>query len=255
MRTFLPLVFLSLSLPLSAATISFQEGVNPDGTYLHLAQDFRGSGTTNNGAETLVGYQSGGVLEIRTVMGFDLSAIPAGSTINSISLLLVSNGSQSGSINGVGTINLHEVIPNGVASNNMVEGQVNRLNWQTGQTWDNILGDYTATAMSSSVLNNTNSNSALDAGETATFGSTPAFVAAAQAAFDAGLPIEFILIAPTAESTTGASNFFRFRSDNDNDNINDRPLLMIDYTIPEPSSAALGILAAGCGMFIRRRNR
>jgi len=253
MTKFLPFLFFSAVLPIGAATITFQEGVNG---YLHLAQDFRGSGTTNNGTQTLVGYQTApGVLEIRTVMAFGLSAIPAGSTINSITLLLVADATQSGNIAGVGPVNLHEVIPNGVAANNMVEGQVTRLNWQTNQAWTNTLGDYTATPMAIATLGNTDADAVLDAGETATFGSTTAFVAAAQAAFDAGLPLEFILIAPTAESTTGSSNFFRFRSDQYTDNINDRPLLTIDYTIPEPSSAALGILAAGSALLIRRRNR
>ena len=68
-------------LPASAATITFQQGVAPTAGYAHLSQDFRGNGAANTGAQTLVGYQSSGVLEIRTVMGFDLSAIPAGSTI------------------------------------------------------------------------------------------------------------------------------------------------------------------------------
>ncbi|MCQ6468332.1 hypothetical protein NPN14_24195, partial [Vibrio parahaemolyticus] len=78
MTKFLPFLFFSVVLPIDAATITFQEGVNG---YLHLAQDFRGSGATNNGTQTLVGYQtSPGVLEIRTVMAFALSEIPAGST-------------------------------------------------------------------------------------------------------------------------------------------------------------------------------
>jgi hypothetical protein len=255
MTKFLPLALLSAALPLSAATITFQQGVAPTAGYAHLSQDFRGSGTTNNGAQTLVGYQTSGVLEIRTVMGFDLSAIPAGSTINSITLLLVSDGGQSGTIANLGSINLHEVIPNGVAANNMIEGQISRTIWKTGSNWDNVLGDFTATPMSTATLNNTDADTVLDAGETATFNSTTAFVAAAQSAFDAGLPIEFILIAPTAEANTGASNLVRFRSDDFTTTLTDRPLLTIDYTIPEPSSAALGILAAGSALFIRRRNR
>ena len=242
-------------LPASAATITFQQGVAPTAGYAHLSQDFRGNGAANTGAQTLVGYQSSGVLEIRTVMGFDLSAIPAGSTINSISLLLVSDGSQSGSIAGVGTVNLHEVVPNGVAANNMIEGQISRTIWKTDSDWSNILGDFTATAMSTATLNNANSNTVLDAGETATFGTSAAFVAAAQSAFDTGLPLEFILIAPTAEGTTNSSNFFRFRSDDFATTLTDRPLLTIDYTVPEPGSVGLCLLAAGVAVLVRRRGR
>src|SRR5690242_11559653 len=87
--------------------ITFQAGVAPTVAYDHLSQDIRGNNATNNGAQTLVGYQTAGVLEIRTVMGFPLSGIPAGSTINSVSLRLVSDGNQSGTIAGVGTVNLH----------------------------------------------------------------------------------------------------------------------------------------------------
>lgn len=235
------------------AVITFQQEVTPTGTYSHLSQDFRGSGATNNGVQTLVGYQTAGVLELRTVMGFDLSAIPAGSTINSVSLRLVSDGSQSGTIAGVGAVNLHEVVPNGIADNNMIEGQVNENTWKTGSNWTNNLGDFTTSSMSTAVLNNANSNTLLDAGETATFNSSPAFVAAAQSSFIAGLPLEFILVAPLAESTTGASNFFRFRSDDFATTPADRPLLTIDYTVPEPSSAL--VLAVGGVVLLARRRR
>lgn len=249
-----PLALLS-TLPAQAVIITFQEGATPTGTYGHISQDFRGNGDTNTvGGQTLVGYQQSGVLQIRTVMAFGLSAIPAGSTITSISLTLVSHGNQSGTIAGVGAVNLHEVIPNGNPANNMVEGQTSMVNWATGSAWTNSLGDFTATAMSTATLNNTNSNTTLDLGETAVFDSTAAFVAAAQSAFDAGLPLEFILVAPTAESTTTASNFFRFESDNFG-TAGDRPLLTIEYTIPEPGSATLCLLATGASMFLRRRGR
>ena len=240
-------------LPASATVITFQEGVSPTGAYNHISQDFRGNGDTNTvGGQTLVGYQQNGVLQIRTVMAFNLSAIPAGSTINSITLTLVSHGNQSGTIAGVGAVNLHEVIPNGNPSNNMVEGQTSMINWATGSAWTNSLGDYTATAMSTATLNNTNANTTLDLGETAVFGSTSAFIAAAQTAFSAGLPLEFILIAPTAESTTTVSHFFRFESDNFT-TVGDRPLLTIDYTIPEPGTATLAFSALAAAALLRRR--
>lgn len=244
-----PLALLG-ALPAQAVIITFQEGVSD---YAHISQDYRDNGGTNSaGDQTLVGYQTSGVLAIRTVMAFGLSAIPAGATINSISLTLVSHGSQSGTIAGVGAVNLHEVVPNGIAANNMVEGQTSTLNWATGSAWTNRMGDFTSTAMSTAVLNNANSNTTLDLGETAVFGTTSAFVAAAQSDFDAGLPLEFILIAPLAESTTGSSNFFRFESDNFA-TVADRPLLTIDYTIPEPTTPALALFAVG--IIASRRKR
>lgn len=252
------LLSLCWSVPASAAILSFQQGVSPTNAYAHLGQDFRGGGIVNNGAQMLVGNQPAGLgdnLQIRTVLGFDLNAIPAGSTINSITLRLVSDGSQAGNIAGVGNVNLHEVIPNGVAANNMVEGQVSATLWQAGSNWTTTLGDYTAAPLTTATLNNANANTVLDAGETATFGTSLAFVNAAQAALNAGLPLEFILIAPTAEGNNAASNFFRFRSD-DFGTAGDRPLLTIDYTapVPEPGLAALGLLSAA-GLFGWRRLR
>lgn len=250
------LLLLATLPPATAAVINFQQNVSPSGTYEHLGQDFRAAGGVNNGAQMLVGIQ--GNVEtpnhaMRSVLGFDLSAIPAGSTINSISLRLVSDGGQVGTIAGVGVINLHQLTPNGDPANALVEGQASFVNWKAENPWTTSGGDYDSTPMSTSVLDNTNDNTALDPGETATFGSTAAFLAAAQFALDNGIPLQFILIAPTAEAATTSNNFFRFRSD-DFATAADRPLLTIDYTIPEPSSSMLCALAAGAALGLRRRS-
>lgn len=254
LRKIAPIPLLGL-LPVQAATISFQEGVGPTVGYDHISKDIRSQPASNNGGQTLVGNQPGGVGKIRTLMSFGLSAIPAGSTINGISLTLVTdNQAQGGTIAGVGVISLHEIIPNGVATNNMIDGST-WSNWSTTDTWTAVGGggDYSPTALTSSSINDANSNGKLESGETAAFSSTPAFVAAAQAAFDAGLPLEFILIAPTAEgAVTTDQNFFRFVSDN-HATTNLRPLLVIDYTVPEPSTAAFALLSAG--LLIRRSRR
>jgi hypothetical protein len=250
LRDIVPLSLLGL-LPLPAATISFQEGVGPTSGYDHISKDIRSEPASNNGAQTLVGNQPAGVGRIRTLMSFALSAIPAGSTINSISLTLVTDSqNQGGNMAGVGVINLHEIIPGGIAANNMIDGST-WSNWSSTGTWTTPGGDYDPTALTSSTLNDANANGRLEYGDTAVFSSTPAFVAAAQAAFDAGLPLEFILIAPTAEAGTSGQNFFRFVSDN-HATTNLRPLLAIDYTIPEPSTAAFALLSAA---LLARRSR
>lgn len=250
LRQIAPLSLLGL-LPLPAATISFQEGVGPTVGYDHISKDIRSQPASNNGSQTLVGNQPAGVGLIRTLMSFGLSAIPAGSTINGISLTLVTDGQdQGGNMAGVGIVNLHEIIPNGLAANNMIDGAT-WSNWSATGTWTTAGGDYSPTPLASSTLNDANSNGKLEWGETAVFSSTPAFVAAAQAAFDAGLPLEFILIAPTAEAGTSGQNFFRFVSDN-HTTTNLRPLLVIDYTIPEPSTAVFALLSAG---LLARRSR
>lgn len=248
----LPLIALLGATSSMAATITFQAGANG---YDHLGIDIRQNGAAST-LEILVGYQSGATNnhEMRGLLSFSLASIPAGSTIDSITLTMTSNGSQSGNIAGVGTINLHEITPNGVAANNFSEAGTNWTNWGnsgTGVAWTTLGGDF-GSVLTSATLDNPNSNTVLDAGETATFTTSASFVAAAQAAFNAGLPLELIMLAPTAEANTAASNFFRFRSD-DNADTGTRPLLTINYTIPEPTSALL-VLIAGVP-FIGRRKR
>ncbi len=237
-----------------ADTIIFQQGVSPTGTYSHLGQDIRGNGAINTTGDTLVGYQSGGVLQIRTVLAFDLSAIPAGSTFDSITLTLTVNNTGNGTISGLGAIQIREIIPNGVVSNNMVENQVSFSLWKTGSSWTTAGGDFGGLLSSAPVVDG-DSDNAFDNGEKATFASSAAWLSAAQNAFTAGLPLELILISPTAEASTGSSNFARFGSD-DATTAGNRPQLTINYTpAPEPSSATLLAFAsvALLGRRFRRR--
>jgi len=255
MKNYLPLIAILAASPCLAATITFQAGVNG---YDHLGLDIRQNQGSNNGQEILTGYQSGtnNVHDIRGLLSFSLASIPAGSIIENITLTLVSNGSQSGTATGVGTVNLHEVRPNGLASNNFSEAATNWTNWGNagvGTAWNSLGGDYVSTALASAALTGVDGADKLVAGGTATFNTSASFVAAAQAAFDAGLPLELITIAPTAEANTTASNFFRFRSE-DFTTIGDRPLLTITYTIPEPTSVLLALLA-GVPFIARRRRR
>ena len=248
----LPLIALLGATSSMAATITFQAGVNG---YDHLGIDIRENGSASV-LEILVGYQSGPTNnhEMRGLLSFSLASIPAGSTIDSITLTMTSNGNQSGNIAGVGTINLHEIIPNGVAANNFSEAASDWDTWGnsgTGVPWNNPGGDFGSVLTTGTLSGPGADATKLDPGETATFSTSASFVAAAQAALNAGLPLEMILIAPTAEANTAASNFFRFRSD-DNADTGTRPLLTINYTIPEPTSALLA-LVAGIPFIARRR--
>lgn len=232
---------------IQAVTINLQEGVSPTAGYGHLGQDIRSNAASNTGADTLVGAQPGGVGNIRTVLGFDLSAIPAGSQITAVSLLMTVNNTGSGSPAGLGTIEVHEVVPNNTAVNNMVENQVSWAAWQTGSNWTTPGGDFGPTLTSGSVVD-TGTIGTFTNGEQASFASTAAFVTAAQNALNAGLPLELILLSPTAEAAAG-SNFARFGSDGAT-TAGNRPLLSIEY-VPEPGASALLLVAAGA--FLRRR--
>jgi hypothetical protein len=72
-----------------------------------LGQDIRGlSNQPNTGNVISVGYQSGGVLQIRGILGFDLSGIPAGSTIDSLTLVMTVADTGAGSVANLGSIDL-----------------------------------------------------------------------------------------------------------------------------------------------------
>ena len=233
----------------AAATVIFQEGVSPTIGYGHLAQDFRGSGATNNGTDTLVGMQVGGVLQIRTVLSFDLSMIPAGAVIDSLNLVMTVNNLGNGTISGLGAIEVHEVIPNALATNNLVDGQVTWTTWKTGSNWTTAGGDF-GILLTSALIVDGDADNQIDNGEKATFASSAAFITAAQNAFNAGLPLELILLSPTAEGAV-SSNFARFGSDTAATTSN-RPQLTIDYTpAPEPSAMAM-LAVTAVGMLSRR---
>jgi hypothetical protein len=135
----------------------------------------------------------------------------------------------------------------------MVENQVTYTSWKTGTAWTTAGGDFSAAVLSSAGVVDSDGQNDFDNGEKATFTSTAAFVTAAQNAFDAGLPLELILLSPMAEAAT-SSNFARFGSD-DATTAGNRPLLSVTYSVtPEPGSVGLAILA-GTGALCRRRRR
>lgn len=240
-----------LALEVNAATITFQQGGTPSAAYTHVAFDIRGSGAINNSADLTIGNQPGGVLQIRGLVGFSLSQIPAGSVIDSVTLTLTVN-SGAGNISNLGTLDLREIIPAGNPANNITEGGSTWTNWNNAASspWTTLGGDYSGVLTTAAVIDG-NTDNLFTAGEKATFASTASLVAAAQAALNAGLPLELAIISPAAEAGS-SSTLVRFGSNTVTD-ISYRPLLTINYTVPEPSSAALLALGGLSLAFQRRR--
>src|ERR1043166_971513 len=94
--------------------------------------------------------------------------------------------------------------------------------------WANPGGDFSATVLSSASVTS-------DASVFYTFGSSAAFVAAAQDAVANSKPLQLILYAPTTE--TGPDRFVRWDSD-DASSASFHPLLTVSF-VPEPSITAL----------------
>jgi hypothetical protein len=247
--------------PSHAVSISFQQNVLPSPAYLHDANGlFSDSvfattpGGLGAGIETVMRVGAaqpaqGGFM--RGVLGFDLGAIPSDHVITSVSLtLVVDSGDNSSSLASLGAIDLHEIAGLG---DNFVETEVTWFARRTAVPWADPGGDFNPTVLSSVA--------AFDptiAGAVRTWATSAAFVAAAQAALDAGAPLQLLLRSPSTEAglTTGEV-FARFHSD-DSASLALRPLLAIDFEpaahVPEPSM--FGLLAlAGLALGLRTYRR
>src|SRR5437016_4519961 len=94
--------------------IVYQQGQSPQVGYQHLGSTiYQGNFSANLGAEPLIRVGNGKALgasdafPFRGVLAFPLTDIPAGSTINGISLRMAVDSAQTSGA-GVGTIELHQ---------------------------------------------------------------------------------------------------------------------------------------------------
>jgi hypothetical protein len=152
----------------------------------------------------------------------------------------------------VGNLELHAVLP-GENGETMIEGQAGWDNRQNGSAWDNPGGDFDSTILS---MIPEVTASEFGAGSTLVFPSTPQFVAAANEALAAGLPLELIMTAPEVEDNR--NTFIRFRSDDWGSTIDEmmtRPLLSISFAVPEPGSLVLGLMGLALTVGFRPRRR
>lgn len=181
------------------------------------------------------------------------SGIPAGATINSISLTLTVIGTgTTTNASGAMNLNLHQLTGaftegTGDASGN----SANDATWNnrtTATPWTTPGGDYSGILSTAADDPSTGTLGS----ETIVFASTTAFVAAAQTAFNTSTNLSLLLkLNDTAEAENIRRAFF-YASD-DYPTTEYRPFLTIDYTIPEPTSDILA--SSGLGLLALRRRR
>ena len=238
------------------ATISYQKGASPSAGYVSDIVSLNQTTPDTNGVgggSNFIGHATTGANRaFRSAMGFPLSDIPAGSTINSVTLTLYGRGAATaGASSTLYTIELHELTGSfteaGATWNNRFDAAPAGVGG-ADVVWATAGGDFSPTVLSS--LTAAPSGVALNVAYT--FSSTTDFVAAAQAALDGTGTLYMVGLAPLGEVAANETRF-NFGSD-DFATLAIRPLLTVDYTpIPEPNSVLiLGLGMAGLASFQRR---
>jgi len=235
-----------------AVTVQFQEGVSPDGTFNHAATYLRqGQATTNfDDNSLLTGFNSSGsALSLRPILAYDLTAgLAPGMTLSDIALSLIVDGDRDDML-----IDIFELTPGGDVNNLFVESEATWNEYASGSPWSTAGGDFDPLSPLATVDTTGNTSD----GSTVTFSSTPAFLSAAQAAYDAARPFQFILV-----SQSEGSNALMDFDDDSNATPANRPLLTVTAApaddpqtapvVPEPATAVLAMFALGA-VAARRR--
>jgi len=225
--------------PAAAApwTATFQEGVSPTGAYDVEDTELRSS-APDDSFEVNPRWNIGtyGPVE-REVAGFPIS-LPVDSVVISVTLDVWQNGDSGGAHK---QLDLYRIT--NANFTNESEATWNSANEATASPWATAGGDYDPTVLSS-ITPTTNT-----AGTQYTFASSPAFVAAANAAL-AGDGLLRLLVRTPDEVTFGYESF---RGSDNGPSAEFHPRLTLTY-VPEPAS--LGALAlGGLALLSRRRLR
>ncbi|WAC18248.1 DNRLRE domain-containing protein [Luteolibacter sp. SL250] len=252
-----------LPMAAGAASLILQQGVSPATGYVSSMATIRSDFPSNNyGAGTygLVGSLSGA--NLRTVFGFSLADIPAGSTITSISLTIRGERNDTNSVDGAVDFNLHQLTrpfvegTGNVNGSNDVDGGVRWNAAQSGTPWTANGGDYNSLILSTVSADPGTVDEVLY-----TFSTSSAFVAAAQAAFEGGNTLDMLMKMSATYEGDGSRRVFFFHSDDATDTVPGdgitpdsyyRPFLTVEY-VPEPGVAILGAL--GGGLLLGRRRK
>ncbi len=224
--------------PANATVISFQEGVSPSGAYTQDAVYIRSSEADKNqngdtDREVIVGFTNDNN-ELRGLLEFDVSAIPASDMIDSASLVLRTGGGLSSLI----TIKVYEYD---------FDIDESTATWNAPATGDGTVGGILGTLLTSATFNpSAGPRSSADV----TFSDTAQFRTAVSDAL-AGDGFLRLILARSDNSGSGQQRFARF----DDETVTltgNRPELLVTH-IPEP--ATMMMLAAGLPLLLKRRRR
>ncbi len=223
-------------------SLTLREGVE---SYSHAATFIRSdTPTMNSGArDQIIVGRNGAAL--RGLLAFDVSQIPAGAVIDSVTLDLWSVSAGSGT--ALNTLELHKLLTiftegtgDGITATN---GAGTGADWltRTGSVADlwNLSGGAAGSDFETATLATLagfNPSSA-PVGTRYTFSSTPALVAAVSGVAGTAAPLGLML--NMANDTTGGSVFARFGSDN-HATLAQRPLLTIRYSVDQAPALATG---------------
>ncbi|HLA85797.1 MAG TPA: DNRLRE domain-containing protein [Thermoguttaceae bacterium] len=257
----------------SAETIVYQEDISPDASYQTNVVYTRSTEAPNGGNKEGSTWQLGRVANatvddlMRCIAGFDLSAIPTGATINSVTLTVAPRQNDTTSLNAAYEIQLHK-ITNDNFTETGVTWFVRDIANPTTTAWTTAGGDYDSTVLSTITANPKTWCDSLPAGYSANttityvFPTSSAFVAAVQDAADTDNVLNLLLRSAAVEalpfSSTNRSIFPLVSDEPVTTGTTNRrtvqemaPKLTIDYTpVPEPGALVLlsGIALIGLAL-------
>lgn len=233
---------------IQADVISFQQGVSPTPAYTHhdaqVRNDAANAGTPSNTGINVVGWTGGSSpVTLRSINSWDLSAIPEGATIVSVTLTVGNRSDTGTSIDDM----------NNVVDENDPLVELRTISQSFNEataTWNNTFGS--SMTLGADVLSSARFDPEIGGTMSySTFASSDAFVAAVQAAVDSpGNLFNYALLLANESGSDRVA--IQVGSNNaTGTTVPAPPVLTIEYVVPEPAS--LGLLALGGGLVLGRR--
>jgi hypothetical protein len=241
-----------------ATTITFQQGV---GGYtgqldVQVRNDAANLNQSSNSSTNVTGWTGGATpVTLRTLQTWDLSLIPVGATITSATLTMGNRSDTGASVDDTNTAidALDPLVDLRTISAPITEPPVISTSTTAGSNWNNTFGG--GVTLGGSVLSSARFDpEVLTLINYNTFASSPAFVAAVQAAVDGSNLLNLALLLANESGSSRVAIQFSANIGNlngSNPTVPDRPLLTIEYTeVPEPASLGLvglcAVVMVGC---------